>query len=175
MRFVFLPALALLASFSASAEKERFIELNLGLSASKSVLGVSYTSGKNQVNVGLKQFWLQSPGENWSGFFQPGISYNRYLTSNGFYATATFAPYYSRDHLYSMRFVGPDSNDYAFDSHFKKGWHMGDLFLGAGKSFQFTHWGIHVDGGFVTPADADIARAWGYWLGAGASYRFKLD
>jgi hypothetical protein len=67
------------------------------------------------------------------------------------------------------------SGGYTAEPIHLKGWSAGTFFLGGGKSFQFTHWGIHLDAGFVTPADADIARAWGYWLGAGASYRFKLD
>jgi hypothetical protein len=161
--------LALLLSIPGKAE--RSLDLNFGLAPTKSVLGLSYTVNETQLNAGIKGFWVGSRGY----LLQPGIGINRYFTSNGFYGSLSYAPVYLNEEAVRLRSVGPGPNDYVLERYRDKGWKAGITFLGAGKSFQFTRWGLHLDGGFVTPADADFARSWGYWIGAGGSYRFKLD
>lgn len=153
------------------AKAESSLDLNFGLAPTKSVLGVSFTSGYDQLNVGVKGFVIGSRGY----LIQPGVTYNRYFTMKGFYGSLTYAPIYRNEEVSRFRRTGPNVGDYEFETLHVTGWEAGTAFLGAGKSFQFTRWGLHVDGGFVTPADAEVAQRWGYWIGAGASYRFKLD
>jgi hypothetical protein len=147
-----VPVLAIISLTSASSQKS--LDLNLGLSVSKSVLGAAYTDGMNQFNAGLYGFSYASR-TGW--FLEPGIAYNRYLTRNGFYVTSAYTFRY-RD----MK----DEN---------KGWESGLFLTGLGKSFQFTHWGLHADAGLSTPATADFARRWGWWFGGAVSYRFHLN
>jgi hypothetical protein len=162
--------LSLLVSTSVSAA-ESSIDVNFGLSASKSVLGLSYTNGRNQLNAGLRGFAYNSRD---GLLLQPGIAYNRYLTENGFYAAAIYlAKYYSQDvKEYSFWNI---ANGIEPETEVEKGWHSDLIMAGLGKSFQFTHWGIHLDGGVATNADSNFGTAWGLWFGGGFSYRFRLD
>lgn len=152
------------------ANAQTSIDVNFGLSASKSVLGVSYTSGKNQVNVGLRGFAYSGRD---GVYLQPGLSYNRYLTENGFYAwVAYIAEYRSGD----SEGLAWDPVNGTFVHHVveSKGWHPGFALAGAGKSWQFSHWGLHLDAGVGTPADAQVGRKWGPYLGGAVSYRVHL-
>jgi hypothetical protein len=147
------------------------LDLNFGLSASKSVLGLSYRRDDHDFNLGIRGFSYS----NQDGLhLQPGFAYNRYFTNNGFYASAIYVP----------EFRSKDVWEYTFNSSAdplerrvteEKGWHPGYLLMGLGKSFQFTRWGLHADLGAATRADADFGRVWGLYIGAAASYRFNLD
>jgi hypothetical protein len=168
-----LLAMTLFCALSIHAE-ESSVDLNLGLSASKSVLGLSYNNGRNQINVGLR-------GISYSGrdgfFLQPGIAYNRYLTDNGFYATAIYTLVYWGNDVTNFNFQSNGQGGYVVNEYvvYEKGWHSDLLMAGLGKSFQFTHWGIHLDAGLSTAANSEFGKVLGLWLGGGFSYRFHLD
>lgn len=152
------------------ANAQTSIDVNFGLSASKSVLGVSYTSGKNQVNVGLRGFAYSGRD---GVYLQPGLSYNRYLTENGFYAWVAYvAEYHSQDSEELVR--DPVTGSLGYAAVESKGWHPGFALTGLGKSWQFYRWGLHLDAGLSTPADARVGRTWGPYLGGAVSYRFHL-
>jgi hypothetical protein len=162
----------LLASIVSAEDKS--IDLNFGLSASKSVLGLSYTNGRNQFNGGLR-------GIAYSGrdgfFLQPGIAYNRYLTDNGFYATAIYTLVYWGNDITDFNVQSDGQGGYVVNEYvvYGKGWHSDLLMAGLGKSFQFQHWGIHLDAGLSTAANSKFGEVFGLWLGGGFSYRFHLD
>jgi len=168
--------LFLLAFFSAllsvPAWAERSVDLHLGVAPSKSLLGIAYAQDRNEFNAGLNGLWVNSSRGYW---MMPRLGYNRYFTDNGFYASLVYAPEYRNEEVTYFQRTGPGPGDYILLKEREKGWEPGVLFLGGGKSWQFTRWGIHVDAHGVTPADRDIARAWGYSIGVGGSYRFKLD
>jgi hypothetical protein len=163
--------LVLSASVAAA---ESSVDLNFGLSPSKSILGVSYTNGRNQFNGGLRGIAYSSR----DGFFlQPGIAYNRYLTDNGFYVTAIYTLVYLGSDLTERNFHPNGQGGLFADDEilYRKGWYSDLLMAGLGKSFQFTHWGLHIDTGIGTPANSKFGEIWGLWIGGGVSYRFKLD
>ena len=148
---------------------DRSIDINVGLTPSKSILGLSYTNGMNQINAGLHGFAYHSSD---GGYLMPGMAYNRYLTASGFYTTVN----------YNFLYVDQVSRSFVFnngnievETSKQKGWLSGTLGAGLGKSFQFTRWGLHVDGGLATLANSQFAQAWGWWLSGAASYRFRLD
>jgi hypothetical protein len=147
------------------------IDLNFGLSPSKSLLGISYTHNKNQFNIGLH-------GLGYSGrdgvLVQPGLAYNRYLTNNGFYASASYNAVYLSQDIQDLTY-DMGTSQFSYVTTERKGWHSGNFMLGLGKSWQFTSWGLHTDAGFGTPSTSDFGRSWGLYLGAAASYRFNLD
>ena len=161
----------LILSLFAFTHADKYLSLNFGLAPSKSILGLSYRTGANEINVGLKGFWVRSSGDY---ELQPGITYNRYFLK-GIYGGFTYVPLYRDEYVTYGTFVGPEPTDYAFETVHEKGWTRGLIFLAVGKTFQFTSWGINIDGGLATPVTSDFARTWGYKIGAGASYRFKLD
>jgi hypothetical protein len=149
-----IPLVGLLIScLFAAALAENHLALNVGLSAPKSLLGLSYASGMNEINAGLKGFRISGSGDY---EILPGITYNRYFTGNGFYGSLTYSPGYRNE----------DQDE---------GWNAGKFFLGAGKTFQWPSWGLNVDAGLSTAATDDFARALGFWFGGGASWRFRLD
>ncbi len=154
----------------SSTHAQQSIDLNFGLSASKSVLGVSYTSGKNQVNIGLRGFAYSGRD---GVFLQPGLSYNRYLAESGFYAWVAYIAEYQSDDIEG--FVrDPVTGTIGYQVVERKGWYPGFALTGLGKSWQFTRWGLHADAGLSTPADSRFATKVGLYLGGGASYRFRL-
>ena len=160
-----------IALLSLPAAAERSLDIHLGIAPSKSLLGLGYTQGQNEFNVGLNGIVIGSRGY----WVMPRLGYNRYFTNNGFYGSVVYAPEYRNEDASALRFTGPGPNDYVIERWRIKGWEPGLIFIGGGKSFQFTHWGIHVDAHGVTPAGHDFAKAWGYSIGVGGSYRFKLD
>jgi hypothetical protein len=148
---------------------------NLGLTLSKSIVGVSYTNGKNEWNFGLKDspILFGSRVMNDNGEFQPGLTYNRRLTANGLYASATYAPVYNRPGNYACN---PGRFPLYGDRQcWDEGWNAGEVFLGAGKDFQWESWGITLDANLITPANRNFGTSLSFGLGAGMSYRFKLD
>jgi hypothetical protein len=157
---------------------DKSVGFNVGIMASKSTLGISYLNGQNEVNVGLKNrpaYMFRSSGM----YFQPGLTFNRYLGRSGFYGSLTYAPIYAK-----MKHWDYLSGDLAYsiqepivgdDYWIKEGWNSGEIFFGLGKSFQFTHWGIHFDGNLISPVTSQLGQTWFYQVGAGLSYRFNLD
>ena len=159
-------------STSTSIHAEEYLSLNAGLSVSKSILGVSYTRGQNELNIGLKGFVVSNSGEY---VLQPGLTYNRYFTSNGWYGSIGYAPEYRNEDVLIAKYLSPGTYTY----HFKreKGWTAGGVLLGMGKNFQFTTWGVNLDGGLAVPLNRSELNQTplSLWVGAGISYRFKLD
>ena len=158
--------LSTLATSPLAGETGRAIDLNFGLAPSKGLLAIGYTTGMNQYNAGLSGFAANNSGD-W--LVAPALAYNRYLTPNGIYAAVSYDFYYIDTENYALRFT---EGDVVIHKWREKGWRSGMLRAGLGKSFQFERWGLHVDGGLLTPATSDIGRSLGVWLGAGASYRF---
>lgn len=156
-------AFTAIASFA-----QKSIDLNMGFTASKSILGLSYTHDTHQIAGGLHGFSFSSR-EGWH--VTSGIAYNRYLTASGFYATAIYS--FSYVDLRNESLVPADVG-WTYVTDPERGWVSEELMVGIGKSFQFTRWGLHLDGGLSTPATSRISRAWGWWFGAGASRRFRL-
>jgi hypothetical protein len=161
----------LISAASSFARAEEHLGLHFGFTVSKSVLGVSYASGKNEFNGGIKAGWFGARGYG----IQPGLSYNRYFTGNGFYGSLSYAPLYESEEVSTYTSTGPNPGDYVIESSRVSGWDPGFLSIGLGKTFQWTSWGIDFDASLLTPASGDLGRTWGYWIGAGTSYRFKLD
>lgn len=164
----FFPALATFA-LCASLHAESFVALDFGLSSTKPFLGASWFAGKNEFNAGLKSFAWSGSGEH---LLAPGIGYNRAFTDNGWYAGVAYSPEYKVEDVFSVTTVAGVST---VTKERQKGWNAGDLSLGLGKQFQWTSWGLNIDGSVLTPADKNFGKDWGFWIGAGASYRFKLD
>ena len=169
-RFMAGRTICLLIFASISTGKaEKSLDINFGLSPSKSILGLSYANDMNQINFGLHGFAYQSSD---GGYIMPGIAYNRYLTDNGFFATINYSFFYVNQ---TTRAFVLNNGILEVESSKQKGWGSGMLGAGLGKSFQFTRWGLHADAGLATPATSDFGQAWGVWIGAGVSYRFHLD
>lgn len=166
-----LRSIVFLTLTSLPAAAEKFIELDLGFAPSKSSLGASYTFDRNEINVGIKAFGFTSDGDY---SIMPGITYNRYFTENGFYGSATYAPLY-RSEVSSSGMISGQPYDQIIGSRDGSGWQAGAVFLGLGKTFQWKRWGINTDANLITPATDRFGKDWGFWIGAGASYRFKLD
>lgn len=155
---------------ATTAVAQQSIDLNFGLSASKSLLGVSYTSGRNQLNIGLRGF-AYSSRDGWH--LQPGVSFNRYITENGLYAWLAYVPEYRSQDVEALVGYGSGSG-FQYLVVEEKGWHPGYALAGVGKSWQFTRWGLHLDAGLTTYAGSDFGRGVGLYLGGAASYRFHL-
>jgi len=135
---------------------------------SKSIFGLSYRDGNNEFNGGFRGLAYSSR----NGFVaEPGLSYNRYLTRNGFYAFVGYSLLYLNRDQTELVF---NETGHRYETTYEKGWHSDLLFTGIGKSFQFTRWGLHADAGIMTTADSDIGKRWGWSIGGAASYRFKL-
>jgi hypothetical protein len=163
-----LATIALLA-LATTSHAERFVEVTFGLSPSKSILGASWTWDRNELNAGLKGFWYQTS----TGYeIQPGLSYNRYLTLNEFYGSVTYAPLYrDEEHSYLRTVNGTPVVEVVKT----RGWETGSVLIGAGKVFRGRHWGFHADVNFGTPANAAFGTDWSWIVGAGLSYRFRID
>jgi hypothetical protein len=159
-------------SFPQEAKKvDESIDLNFGFSAAKSALGFSYNHGRNQFTLGFHGL-AYSTRDGY--FFQPGVAYNRYFTKNGFFGSVGLVTTYHNRDIWQVDFsdtINPGRHVVTDE----KGWETGIIFTGLGKSWQFHHWGLHVDAGLATTADEDFAREWGYYLGGAVSYRFHLN
>jgi hypothetical protein len=155
----------------------RSVGINTGLILSKSTFGISYTDGKSELNFGMKSHPLDlDPSSN--QIFQPGITINRYLGTSGFYGSLTYAPVLINiEEFNDFDVHGVSKREPIFGHRYfmKDGWNSGEVFFGLGKSFQFIHWGIHLDGNLISPATGKFGQSWFYQLGAGFSYRFNLD
>lgn len=150
---------------------QKSLDLNVGISASKSIIGLSYRQGDHEFNAGLRGFGYNSHD---GLLLQPGVAYNRYFTENGFYASAIYIPTYRSNDSHEFTFnAGTNAWEYRITE--EKGWHPGFFLVGLGKSFQFTRWGLHADAGGVTDATSQFGQSWGIYFGAAASYRFNLD
>ena len=163
-----LTLLSLTLTIPAIAETH--LALDFGLSVTKSVVGVSYTSGSNEFTGGLKGFAFSNSGEY---YLKPGITYNRYFTENGWYGSVGYAPQYLVEDVLKSKTVSPGVTTTIIER--ESGWNLGEAYLGGGKNFQFTSWGIHLDAGLAIPVVDDFVESTGLFLGIGGSYRFKLD
>lgn len=166
----FSSATLLLLALSIPSIAETHLALDFGLSVTKSNLGVCYMSGKDEFNVGLKGFAFSNAGEY---YLAPGLSYNRYFTDYGWYGSVGYSPEYLVEDVVKPRVVSPGVT--AYDVHREKGWNWGELYLGGGKNFQFTSWGVHLDGGLAIPLVDNSTKSLELFIGIGGSYRFKLD
>ena len=173
---LFISSLFILAVFVAP-RAEKYVSLNVGPSPSKSVLGVSYTQGLNEINLGLKGLKLRPLVVDYN--FQPGITYNRYLAASGaaqgLYGGLTWAPTYHYREVKIPMGSGSDPSAYTTESHSESGWLPGDVFAHMGRTFQFASWAINLDAGFTAPVAHTFAQDLDFGFGFGASYRFKLE
>jgi hypothetical protein len=168
--FFLLIGTASVAFSETRLKTKQSIDFNFGLSASKSILGFSFTTGKNQFNTGLR-------GLAYSGrdgyLVQPGFAYNRYITENGIYTSLIYVATYQSQNVQELVY-NSETGSFSYQLAEQKGWDPGVLMAGLGKSWQYTHWGLHADAGIVTNAYSDFGTAWGFYLGGGLSYRFHL-
>ena len=169
-RFSFNSAILLSLTLAIPAIAETHLALDFGLSATKSTLGVSYLSDRNEFNAGLKGLAFSNSGEY---FLAPGVSYNRYFTDNGWYGSLGYSPEYLVEDVFKLRTVSPGVTTFVIER--ESGWNWGKLYVGGGKNFQFTSWGVHLDAGIAIPVADDFEESGGLFLGIGGSYRFKLD
>ena len=168
--------ISLLFGFAPRLHAEKNVAVNLGFTLSKSVVGLSYVCESNEINVGLKSHPLGFLGD--LKFIQPGLTFNRAIHKSGIYGSVSYAPVFvtlPSNHWVTYHSRVGRANFIGSPALWKDGWNLGELFFGLGKTFQFENWGLHVDGNMITPVTSDITKAWGYWIGAGASYRFNLD
>jgi hypothetical protein len=170
----FTKRLLLIASLIVTSRvcADEHVGINFGFATSKSLLGASYTNGKNSFNAGLNGIaWWSSYGFT---TFQPGFTYNRRLTNNNIYGTIGLVGDYSN---YRTIHYEPDSIPGFYritkeETYWT--WATPVMTMGLGKTIQFTHWGIHFDFNLATPLDEKFGSAWGSLVGIGTSYRFKL-
>ncbi len=167
IRFHSVILFSLALSIPSIAEKH--LSLDFGLSVTRSILGLSYTSGKDQFSAGLKGFAFSNSGEY---FLAPGVSYNRYFTDYGWYGSVGYSPEYIVEDVVRYRVISPGVT--TLESHRENGWKWGELYFGGGKNFQFTSWGVHLDGGLAIPVGGEAANPLELFIGIGGSYRFKL-
>lgn len=153
-------------TLSTAIHAQSYLALDFGISSTKPTLGASYQAGKNEFTAGLKMFGWASSGEY---SLSPGIGYNRYFTENGWYGSLAYAP------EYRVEDVGTVSGTSTLSVERQKGWRAGNLSVGIGKQFQWTSWGLNLDGSVLSPANKNLGTDWAYWIGIGGSYRFKLD
>jgi hypothetical protein len=170
-----LVSLAVLTGLMAGPLRaEEHVHISTGLTVSKSILGIGHSRDRNEINAGLKSFSFSSNGEY---LLAPGVSYNRALTASGFFATVTYAPLYYKPGVAGQAASRPPAFG-GGQPDIKKGWNAGEVYFGLGKTFRFSpqgSWGLDTDANLYTPADKAFLRAWYYRLGAGVSYRFRLD
>ena len=169
-RFSIHSTILLSLALSIPSISETHLALDFGLSVTKSSLGLSYTSDRNEFNAGLKGFAFSNSGEY---YLAPGLSYNRYFTDNGWYGSIGYSPEYLVQDVLKSRVVSPGVTTLEIER--ERGWNWGDLYVGGGKNFQFTSWGVHLDGGLAFPLSKDADNSIEPFLGLGGSYRFKLD
>jgi hypothetical protein len=158
----------------SQASSSRHLDLHVGLSPSKSSLGIGIGDEIREFTVGLKNQPLE-----WFAtrdvILQPGISYNHHITW-GFYASATYAPVFVRfgeEGPYDLLTLSRRNPLAGEDYWLKDGWNAGEIFVGLGRTFRFNRFGITLDGNLISPATEDLARSWSYWIGLGISYRFR--
>ena len=105
----------LIVALATVSHAEDYLSLNLGIT-SRSVLGLSYTSGRNVFNAGLLGFGVRDGGEY---LLTPTISYNRYFTDNGWYGLIGYAQTFRNEDVATTTLVvAPDT--YLTESHKKK-------------------------------------------------------
>lgn len=170
---LFMFTIGLASLTFASENRDRFLGVNLGLSPSKTFLGGYYSWDRNQINLGTNLFAFTFE----EGVFlaQPTLTYNRYLTDNGLYASVALqTTYLPESHDIYTPPTPPDTVG-SYRTVHESDWDMPMIMTGIGKSFQFTNWGLHFDVNAITPLNDYFGKVWGLWVGGAASYRFKLD
>ena len=171
-------SLALLSLLTLPSFAEEFNSphagINFGVGISRPALSGFYSWGRNQINVGTN-FTLYTFEEGVI-IAQPSITYNRYLTNNGFYSSVGIITTYmaNQNHdVWEQR--SPPDTGWHYRAVDESDWEKPWVVAGIGKNFQWEKWGLHIDGNLVSPIGEDFIETWAYWIGIGGSYRFKLD
>jgi hypothetical protein len=148
---------------------EKYIGLNFGTS-SKSMLGLSYQTGRNAFNFGM-----MGVGVNRHGSFgiQPGITYHRYFGDAGWYGALGYSVIYKQTDGLEINSSSPFIDDWEYQQ--EAGWKSSEILVGVGKNIQWASWGFNVDGGLALSGGNEFAKPLGFRVGLGGSYRFKLD
>ena len=146
--------------------------INLGFGFSKPFLSGFYSWDRNQINAGTGLF--AATFDRGVYIAQPSITYNRYLTAKGLYASVGVLATYQTDSYTEVREQAglPDTTWSTLKTK-RPDWATPILLTGLGKNFQFTHWGIHIDASFGTELGKNFGNKIEPWVGAGLSYRFN--
>ncbi len=173
LKRIFFLASFILAPTFAEEYHGHHIGINAGLSTTKNFLGGFYSWDRNQINAGTNLTIFSF--EEGIFYAQPSITYNRYLTANGLYASlGMMATYYPETYETYTPPTPPEAHG-TYTQHNEPSWRTNYLTLGLGKNFQYRYWGFNIDGNLTAPLDTDFGNTFGLWLGAGLSYRFKLN
>jgi hypothetical protein len=172
-RFAFAFVLLLISHALPDPQEDRYLGINLGVGFSKTFLGGYYSWDRNQINVGTDV--LAFLFEEGILVAQPTITYNRYLTNNGLYATlglqTTYAPESSEEYTPPV----PPQTQGTYRTIREDDWKTPVLITGIGKSFQYSSWGLHFDASLLSPLNEYVGRVWAVWLGGAVSYRLHLN
>ena len=172
-RILFLLGLLVGAPF-ADEYQGRHAGINFGIGLSRPILSGFYYWDRNQVNLGTNLTLYTF--EEGVLFAQPSLTYNRYLTSSGIYASLGLITNYIADQDEEVRVQGsPPDTTWHYRTIDEPDWVSPLMIAGIGKNFQWTRWGMHLDANLITPFGKEFIRTWFPWIGIGASYRFKLD
>ena len=152
----------------------RHFGVNAGVNFSKTFLGGFYSWDRNQINVGTG--FIAASRDKGVYVAQPSITYNRYLNDRAFYASVGILVPYQKDVYNEVREQAalPDTTWSTRKIKYAD-WRTPVLLAGLGKSFQFAHWGIHLDATFGTELNENFGQKIEPWFGGGLSYRFNLD
>jgi hypothetical protein len=162
--------LTALGIFSAQSplHADEYLSLNFGTS-SRSGLGMSYNLGRNSFSAGLMGLGFSDSRDL---AIQPGLSYTRFFTDNGWYGTFGYSRAFKNNEDVSISTSSPGLDDW--EGQNGTGWASGEILIGAGKNFQWSSWGLNVDAGLALSGGSEFAKPLGYRAGLGGSYRFKL-
>jgi hypothetical protein len=158
----------LLALF-ASTYAEEHIAINIGTSP-KTGVGLSYDWGKNSLNAGILGIGYSNSGGR---LIQPGITYSRIFTDDGWYWTLGYSLFYKNRPDIEVSTSSPGFDDW--EHQYNQGWQSGEILIGMGQRFQWESFGLNIDGGVAFSTDSEFFRPVGLRLGLGGSYRFNLD
>jgi hypothetical protein len=170
----YLSALVLIASTTVWADDfvGSHYGVNLGFGYSKPFLSGFYSWDRNQINVGSGLF--AATLDRGVYIAQPSITYNRYLTGKGLYASIGLLATYQTDSFTEVREqAGLPDTTWSTRKIKQADWTTPLIITGLGKNFQFTRWGIHIDASFSTELGKNFGNKIEPWIGAGLSYRFN--
>lgn len=156
---------------TTEARPEHHLGFNFGFAASKGLLGGHYAWGRHQVNLGSG--YAYSP-QNGFERLQPILTYNHYLSRNGLYANAGISSQYARSR-WDKTIVSSGDTVVMTSRRVRDSWDGFALLAGFGKTWRYRGWGIHLDATLTSPYGNWLEPHWSAGIGAGASYRFRLD
>ncbi len=155
---------------------ESALGVNIGFSPATSGTGLFYAHGGNQWNIGAL-YAIGSVNPDLTDV-KVGASYNRTLTDWGlFFATGMVLTYMIEEGTEPERPFEPDlpPTGAAWRSHGAKD---PVFLLELGQRIEFgsrDQFGIHADVGAAADLDSKNKNPWGPIVGAGMSYRFRIN